>query len=131
MERKSGRPVPAGQIEPPRALAFGILLAIISFVFLAATVNLLSAVLAVGATIFYVFVYTIWLKRATPSNIVIGGAAGAAPWLVGRAAVTGRVGIPALVIVAIIFFCTPPHFSSLSLRYTEDSASAKVPTHAL
>ncbi|HWD70936.1 MAG TPA: heme o synthase [Actinomycetota bacterium] len=127
MERTSGRPVPAGQIEPPRALAFGILLEILSFVFLAATVNLLSAVLAVGATIFYVFVYTIWLKRATPSNIVIGGAAGAAPVLVGWAAVTGRVGLPALVMFAIIFFWTPPHFWALSLRYTEDYAAAKVP----
>ncbi len=127
MERTSGRPVPAGQIEPPRALAFGIVLEVISFVFLAATVNLLSAVLAVGATIFYVFVYTIWLKRATPSNIVIGGAAGAAPVLVGWAAVTGRVGLPALVMFAIIFFWTPPHFWALSLRYTDDYAAAKVP----
>ncbi|HEY2666143.1 MAG TPA: heme o synthase [Actinomycetota bacterium] len=127
MERTSGRPVPAGQIEPPRALAFGIVLEVISFAFLAATVNLLSAVLAVGATIFYVFVYTIWLKRATPSNIVIGGAAGAAPVLVGWAAVTGRVGLPALVMFAIIFFWTPPHFWALSLRYAEDYAAAKVP----
>ena len=127
MERTSGRPVPAGQIEPPRALVFGIVLEIVSFVFLAATVNLLSAVLAVGATIFYVFVYTIWLKRATPSNIVIGGAAGAAPVLVGWAAVTGRVGLPALVMFAIIFFWTPPHFWALSLRYTEDYTAAKVP----
>jgi heme o synthase len=127
MERTSGRPVPAGQIEPPRALVFGIVLEIISFAFLAATVNLLSAVLAVGATIFYVFVYTIWLKRATPSNIVIGGAAGAAPVLVGWAAVTGRVGLPALVMFAIIFFWTPPHFWALSLRYTEDYTAAKVP----
>jgi protoheme IX farnesyltransferase len=127
MERTAGRPVPAGQIEPPRALVFGIVLELVSFAFLAATVNLLSAVLAVGATIFYVFVYTIWLKRATPSNIVIGGAAGAAPVLVGWAAVTGRVGLPALVMFAIIFFWTPPHFWALSLRYTEDYAAAKVP----
>ncbi|HEX9314380.1 MAG TPA: heme o synthase, partial [Actinomycetota bacterium] len=127
MERTSGRPLPAGRIEPPRALVFGIVLEIISFAFLATTVNLLSAVLAVGATIFYVFVYTIWLKRATPSNIVIGGAAGAAPVLVGWAAVTGRVGLPALVMFAIIFFWTPPHFWALSLRYTEDYAAAKVP----
>jgi protoheme IX farnesyltransferase len=127
MERTSGRPVPAGQIEPPRALVFGIVLEIISFAFLATTVNLLAAVLAVGATLFYVFVYTIWLKRATPSNIVIGGAAGAAPVLVGWAAVTGRVGLPALVMFAIIFFWTPPHFWALSLRYTEDYAAAKVP----
>ncbi len=127
MERTSGRPLPAGQVEPPRALVFGIILEVLSFAFLAATVNLLAAVLAVGATLFYVFVYTLWLKRATPSNIVIGGAAGAAPVLVGWAAVTGRVGLPAVVMFAIIFFWTPPHFWALSLRYTDDYAAAKVP----
>src|SRR5260370_5471463 len=110
MERKSGRPVPAGKTEPPRALVFGIVLEIISFAFLAATVNLLSAVLAVGATIFYVFVYTIWLKRATPSNIVIGGAARAAPVLVGGAALARRVGRPPLRVFARLFFFAPPHF---------------------
>ncbi|MGH2717295.1 MAG: heme o synthase, partial [Actinomycetota bacterium] len=97
MERTSARPVPAGRIEPPRALVFGIILELASFAFLWATVNLAAASLAVGATVFYVFIYTLWLKRSTPSNIVIGGAAGAAPVLVGWAAVTGRVGLPALV----------------------------------
>ena len=127
MERTHGRPVPAGAIEPPRALAFGIVLEVISFAFLAVTVNVLAASLAVGATVFYVFVYTMWLKRATPSNIVIGGAAGAAPVLVGWAAVTGHVGVPALAMFAIIFYWTPPHFWALSLRYTEDYAAAQVP----
>ncbi|HEU5003695.1 MAG TPA: heme o synthase [Actinomycetota bacterium] len=127
MERTHSRPVPAGAIEPPRALVFGIVLEVLSFAFLALTVNVLAASLAVGATVFYVFVYTLWLKRATPSNIVIGGAAGAAPVLVGWAAVTGHVGLPALVMFAIIFYWTPPHFWALSLRYTEDYAAAKVP----
>ncbi|HWD07830.1 MAG TPA: heme o synthase [Actinomycetota bacterium] len=127
MERTSGRPVPAGRIEPPRALVFGVVLELASFAFLWWTVNLAAASLAVGATVFYVFVYTLWLKRATPSNIVIGGAAGAAPVLVGWAAVTGRVGLPALVMFAIIFYWTPPHFWALSMRYEEDYASAKVP----
>jgi protoheme IX farnesyltransferase len=127
MERTASRPVPDGRIEPPRALAFGIILEVASFAWLAATVNLAAASLAVGATVFYVFVYTIWLKRSTPSNIVIGGAAGAAPVLVGWAAVTGRVGLPALVMFAIIFYWTPPHFWALSLRYSDDYAAAKVP----
>ena len=127
MERTAGRPVPAGQIQPPRALAFGIVLEVLAFAWLAAAVNLPAALLAVGATVFYVFVYTIWLKRATPTNIVIGGAAGAAPVLVGWAAVTGKVGLPALVMFAIIFYWTPPHFWALSLRYTDDYAAASVP----
>ncbi|GAC1361889.1 MAG: heme o synthase [Actinomycetota bacterium] len=127
MERTANRPVPAGKIEPPRALVFGIVLEILSFVWLVATVNLPAAALAVGATAFYVFIYTIWLKRSSPSNIVIGGAAGAAPVLVGWAAVTGHVGLPALVMFAIIFYWTPPHFWALSMRYTEDYAAAKVP----
>jgi protoheme IX farnesyltransferase len=127
MERTAGRPVPDGRIEPPRALAFGIVLEIASFAFLVATVNLPAACLAVGATIFYVLVYTMWLKRATPSNIVIGGAAGAAPVLVGWAAVTGHVGLPAVVMFAIIFYWTPPHFWALSLRYADEYAAAKVP----
>ncbi|GAC1366622.1 MAG: heme o synthase [Actinomycetota bacterium] len=127
MERTANRPVPSGKIEPPRALAFGIVLEILSFVCLLVTVNLAAACLAVGATLFYVFIYTIWLKRSSPSNIVIGGAAGAAPVLVGWAAVTGHVGVPALVMFAIIFYWTPPHFWALSMRYTEDYAAAKVP----
>jgi protoheme IX farnesyltransferase len=127
MERTSGRPVPAGQIEPPRALAFGVVLEVVAFAWLAATVNLPAALLVVGAALFYVFVYTLWLKRATPTNIVVGGAAGAAPVVVGWAAVTGRVELPALVMFAIIFYWTPPHFWALSLRYADDYAAARVP----
>lgn len=127
MERTSNRPMPAGRIEPPRALTFGIVLEILSFAWLVATVNLPAACLAVGATVFYVFIYTLWLKRSSPSNIVIGGAAGAAPVLVGWAAVTGHVGLPAFVMFAIIFYWTPPHFWALSMRYSEDYAAAKVP----
>ena len=127
MERTARRPVPAGSIEPPRALIFGIVLEVASFAWLAATVNLPAAALAVGATVFYVLIYTMWLKRATPSNIVIGGAAGAAPVLVGWAAVTGGVGWAAVVMFAIIYYWTPPHFWALSLRYCDDYAAAKVP----
>jgi protoheme IX farnesyltransferase len=127
MERTAGRPLPAGTIEPARALVFGLVLEVLSFAWLIATVNLPAAILAVSATVFYVFVYTLWLKRATPTNIVIGGAAGAAPVLVGWAAVTGRVGLPALVMFAVIFFWTPPHFWALSLRYSDEYAAAGVP----
>jgi protoheme IX farnesyltransferase len=127
MQRTSGRPLPAHQVEPQSALVFGIVLGILGFVFLTATVNLVAASLAVGAILFYVFVYTMWMKRTTPSNIVIGGAAGAVPVLVGWAAVTGRVGLPALVLFAIVFYWTPPHFWALALRYQNDYAAADVP----
>jgi protoheme IX farnesyltransferase len=98
-----------------------------AFAWLAIAVNPLSAVLAASATGFYVFVYTLWLKRSTPQNIVIGGAAGCVPVLVAWAAVTGTVGVPALVLFAIVFYWTPPHFWSLALRYRGDYALAKVP----
>ena len=98
-----------------------------SFVFLAITVNLLSALLATSAIAFYVFVYTMWLKRTTPQNIVIGGAAGCVPVLVAWAAVTGEVGLPALVLFAMVFYWTPPHFWALALRYRGDYAAANVP----
>ena len=98
-----------------------------AFAWLALTVNLLSAVLALSATAFYVFVYTLWLKRSTPHNIVIGGAAGCVPVLVAWAAVTGSVELPALVLFAIVFYWTPPHFWALALRYRGDYAAAKVP----
>jgi protoheme IX farnesyltransferase len=127
MQRTSGRPLPAHQVEPQSALVFGIVLGIVGFVQLTVTVNLLAASLAVGAILFYVFVYTLWMKRSTPSNIVIGGAAGAAPVLVGWAAVTGEVGLPALVLFAIVFYWTPPHFWALALRYQDDYAAADVP----
>jgi protoheme IX farnesyltransferase len=127
MRRTARRPLPSGQVAPERALVFGIVLEIAAFALLWATANLLSAVLAVSATLFYVFVYTIWLKPRSPQNIVIGGAAGAVPVLVGWAAVTGSVAAPAWVLFAVIFFWTPPHFWALSLRYYDDYAAAGIP----
>jgi heme o synthase len=127
MGRTARRPLPAHRVEPADALRFGLVLGVAGFVWLWATVNLLSAVLATAAILFYVFVYTIGLKRRSTQNIVIGGAAGAVPVLVGWSAVTGRVDLPALVLFAIIFYWTPPHFWALSLRYKDDYAAAGVP----
>ena len=127
MRRTRHRPLPRHAVGPGRALAFGVALSVAAFAFLALTVNLLSAALALSATAFYVFVYTMWLKRSTPQNIVIGGAAGCVPVLVAWAAVTGEVGLPALVLFAIVFYWTPPHFWALALRYRGDYAAAKVP----
>ncbi|HSI99337.1 MAG TPA: heme o synthase, partial [Patescibacteria group bacterium] len=127
MRRTRHRPLPRHAVTPTRALAFGIGLSVVAFAFLTLTVNLLSAVLALSATAFYVFVYTMWLKRTTPQNIVIGGAAGCVPVLVAWAAVTGEVGLPALVLFAIVFYWTPPHFWALALRYRGDYAAARVP----
>jgi heme o synthase len=127
MHRTRRRPLPAGMIAPGRALVFGVGLEAAAFLWLSATVNVLSAALAVSAMLFYVFVYTIWLKPRSPQNIVIGGAAGAVPVLVGWAAVTGRVDAPAWVLFAIVFCWTPPHFWALALRYQEDYAAAGIP----
>jgi len=127
MRRTRHRPLPRHAVTPRRALVFGIALSILSFAWLTVTVNLLSAVLAASAIGFYVFVYTMWLKRSTPQNIVIGGAAGCVPVLVAWAAVTGTVQIPALVLFAIVFYWTPPHFWALALRYRGDYAAASVP----
>lgn len=127
MTRTRRRPLPAHAIEPRRALLFGIALGVVGFLWLAFVVNLLAALLSLAALLFYVFVYTLWLKRSTPQNIVIGGAAGAAPALVGWAAVTGRVQWPAVVLFAVVFVWTPPHFWALSLRYRRDYAAAGVP----
>jgi len=127
MRRTRNRPLPRQAVPPRSALIFGIGLSIVSFVFLVLTVNLLSALLALSAIGFYVFVYTLWLKRSTPQNIVIGGAAGSVPVLVAWASVTGSVGIPALVLFAIVFYWTPPHFWALALRYKGDYATARVP----
>ena len=127
MARTAHRPLVRHTVEPLPALRFGIVLGMISFVWLAATVNLLSAALAVAAILFYVFVYTLGLKRRTSQNIVIGGAAGCVPVLVGWAAVTGEVGLPAWVLFAIVFAWTPPHFWALALKYREDYARAGVP----
>ena len=127
MRRTRHRPLPRHAVDPRAALWFGIGLTVVAFAFLALTVNLLSALLAMSATAFYVFVYTMWLKRSTPQNIVIGGAAGCVPVLVAWAAVTGEVGLPAFVLFAIIFYWTPPHFWALALRYRGDYAAARVP----
>jgi protoheme IX farnesyltransferase len=127
MRRTARRPLPAHRVEPADALRFGLVLGVAGFVWLWAAVNLLSAALATAAILFYVFVYTLGLKRRSTQNIVIGGAAGAVPVLVGWSAVTGRVDLPALVLFAIIFYWTPPHFWALSLRYKDDYAAAGVP----
>ena len=127
MHRTRRRPLPAGQIEPGHALVFGIALEAVAFLWLWGTVNLLAASLAVSAMLFYVFVYTIWLKPRSTQNIVIGGAAGAVPVLVGWAAVTGTLDAPAWVLFAIVFCWTPPHFWALSLRYRDDYEAAGIP----
>jgi protoheme IX farnesyltransferase len=127
MRRTARRPLPAHQVEPLDALRFGVVLGVAGFVWLWLTVNLLAALLATAAILFYVFVYTLGLKRRSTQNIVIGGAAGAVPVLVGWAAVRGRVELPALVLFAIVFYWTPPHFWALSLRFQEDYAAARVP----
>lgn len=127
MHRTKKRPLPTHRIEPKKALIFGSLLGVLAFVLLWATVNLASALLAIAALLFYVFVYTLGLKRSTPQNIVIGGAAGAVPALVGWAAVTGTVGAPALALFGIIFYWTPPHFWALAMRYENEYAAAGVP----
>jgi heme o synthase len=127
MRRTARRPLPAHRVDPADALRFGLVLGVAGFVWLWTFVNLLSAVLATAAILFYVFVYTIGLKRRSTQNIVIGGAAGAVPVLVGWSAVTGRVELPALVLFAIIFYWTPPHFWALSLRFKDDYAAAGVP----
>ena len=127
MRRTRQRPLPSHAIEPEHALRFGFVLGAIAFYFLAVTVNVLAAVLALSAIAFYVFVYTMWLKRTTAQNIVIGGAAGAVPALVGWAAVTGTLARPAVVLFAIVFVWTPPHFWALAMRFSGDYAAAGVP----
>jgi protoheme IX farnesyltransferase len=127
MPRTANRPVPAGRVSPRAALVYGVVLALLSFVLLTATVNVLAASLAFAGFLGYVFVYTIWLKRRTPQNIVIGGAAGAIPPLVGWAAVTGELSGMPLYLFAIVFFWTPPHFWALSLLMKNEYARAGVP----
>jgi protoheme IX farnesyltransferase len=127
MLRTRGRPVPAGRIEPERAALFGILLGGAGFVVLQQAVNLLAACLTLGAFAFYVVVYTLMLKRTTPLNIVIGGAAGAMPPVIGWAAVTGELSVPAMIMFAIVTLWTPPHFWALSLNYSSDYERAGVP----
>ncbi|HEY8741731.1 MAG TPA: heme o synthase, partial [Chloroflexota bacterium] len=127
MRRTRARAFPTGRVSTSPALAFGAALTILSFVLLALTVNWLAAALAMAGNLFYVLVYSLWLKRATPQNIVIGGAAGAVPPLVGWAAVTHQVGLPAILLFAIIYFWTPAHFWALALVREEDYRSAGVP----
>ena len=127
MSRTRQRPVADQRITPAKALIFGIVLNILAFIVLATWVNLLAAGLTLSATLFYVFVYTLWLKRSTPQNIVIGGAAGSIPPLVGWAAVTGGLDLPAVYLFAIIFFWTPPHFWALSLLIQQDYERARIP----
>ena len=127
MERTSQRPLVRGVMTPRAAMVFAVIIEIIAFEWLVATVNLLSAVLAVSATLFYVFVYTIWLKRSTTRNIVIGGAAGAAPVLIGWSAVTNSLAWAPIVLFLVIFYWTPPHFWALAIRYREDYLTAGVP----
>jgi len=127
MTRTRRRPLPAAAVEPEQALVFGIVLGVISIAFLAYLVNLVAAFLTLLAIAFYVFVYTIVLKRTSTQNIVIGGAAGALPPVIGWAAVTGRVEVPALLLFAIVFYWTPPHFWALSMRIAKDYAAAGVP----
>ncbi len=127
MERTKNRPLVTGAMTPSAALSFALSLEVLAFVQLWVTVNLLSAVLAVSATAFYVFVYTMWLKRRSKQNIVIGGAAGAVPVLVGWAAVTNSLAWAPVLMFAIIFIWTPPHFWALAVRYRDDYAAADVP----
>src|SRR5437868_14556379 len=127
MVRTANRPVPAGRVAPRNALVFGILLGISSFALLATTVNVLAAALSLSGLLSYVFVYTIWLKRRTPQNIVIGGAAGAVPPLVAWAATTGQLSGSALYLFAIVFYWTPPHFWALSLLMRGEYEKAGVP----
>jgi protoheme IX farnesyltransferase len=126
-ERTKRRPVASGRVSPSRALEFGLALSALSFVLLASVVNVLTAVLALVGNLFYVLVYTRWLKRSTPQNIVIGGAAGAVPPLVGWAAATGNVTLAAWVLFAIVFVWTPPHFWALALLIKDNYRNAGVP----
>ncbi len=127
MERTKRRPLVTGAVTPRNALIFAVALEVVAAAWLWTVVNPLSALLALGATLFYVFVYTLWLKRTSKQNIVIGGAAGAVPVLVGWAAVTGTLGVAPLVLFAMIFLWTPPHFWALAIRYRDDYAAAQVP----
>ena len=127
MERTKGRPLVTGEVTPREALVFATAIEIASFIWLWGFVNLLSAVLAIAATLFYVFIYTIWLKRTSKRNIVIGGAAGAAPVLIGWSAVTNSLDWAPIVLFAIMFYWTPPHFWALAIRYRDDYAAAEVP----
>jgi protoheme IX farnesyltransferase len=127
MERTRRRPIPAGRMAPDAALAYGVILSLFSVMLMGLAVNWVAAALLGLANGFYVFVYTVWLKRRTPQNIVVGGAAGAFPPMIGWAAVTGTVGLEPIALFLIIFMWTPPHFWSLSLYREGDYAKAGIP----
>jgi protoheme IX farnesyltransferase len=127
MERTRGRPIPAGRVAPAEALAFGVILSLFSVLLMCVAVNWVAALLLAFANAFYVLVYTVWLKRRTPQNIVIGGAAGAFPPMIGWAAVTGSVSLEPMVLFLIIFMWTPPHFWALALYREGDYAKAGIP----
>ncbi len=127
MKRTAGRPLPCGRISPSRALAFAMILGALSFSILFFFANPLAAWLSLAGNAYYVFIYTMWLKRRTPQNIVIGGAAGSIPPLVGWAAVTGSIGAPALLLFLLIFLWTPPHFWALALMTDTDYDKAGIP----
>ena len=127
MKRTASRPIPAGRVSPRAALTYGLVLSSLSFLLLWTCVNLLAASLALAGFLGYVGVYTLWLKRRTPQNIVIGGAAGAVPPLVGWAAVRGSVSWTAVYLFAIVFYWTPPHFWALSLLMKDEYARVGVP----
>jgi protoheme IX farnesyltransferase len=127
MQRTAKRPLPDQRLKPPEALAYGLGACLTAFFLLAGEVNLLAAVLSLAGMIYYVLIYSVWLKHVTVQNIVIGGGAGALPPLVGWAAATGSLNVPALFLFAIIFFWTPPHFWALALVRRSDYARGKVP----
>tara|TARA_R110001592_G_scaffold29350_10_gene106672 strand:- start:51706 stop:52611 length:906 start_codon:yes stop_codon:yes gene_type:complete len=127
MKRTRGRPIPMGRMDASEALTFGVVLSFFSVMVMGMALNWVAAGILAFANLFYVLVYTMWLKRSTPQNIVIGGAAGAFPPMVGWAAVTGDIALPSIVLFAIIFLWTPPHFWALSLYANEDYKRAKIP----
>ena len=127
MERTKGRPLVTGILSPREALIFAVGIEILAFVWLWLFVNFLSAVLATAACLFYVFIYSLWLKRSSTSNIVIGGAAGAVPVLIGWSSVTNSLDWPPIILFLLIFLWTPPHFWALAIRYREDYSNAEVP----
>lgn len=127
MKRTQNRPLVTGVVKPGETLVFAVILELLAFGFLWWQVNLLSAVLACSAMLFYVFIYTLWLKRRYTSNIVIGGAAGAVPVLVGWTAITNSLDWPPIILFAIIFYWTPPHFWALAIKYKDDYSSVEVP----
>ena len=127
MTRTMGRPIPAGRVQPGEALAFGLVLAVASVVMLGLTVSLLAAALLAFTIFFYAVIYTMWLKRRTPQNIVIGGAAGALPPVIAWAAASGAIGVESVLLFLIVFFWTPPHFWALALLRKDEYARAGVP----